>query len=215
MWNREFSAIGPDYLNCCTQHDSRMKHILVLLCLFAPFSAISQTALKWNEDQVSWAAPTACNDGSPITDCPVTGYRVETAKTCSAATWGLAGTTAANVMTLKATGLTAGLNCYRVKAQSANGDSNASTTASATAVPPAPGEPTSTTVTDVVAYEIRPNSTGVLIATRIGIVPAGSLCTQETRTVKGVTYNRVDPNMVDYVNWPNVLPPKDVFAHCG
>jgi hypothetical protein len=70
-------------------------------------------------------------------------------------------------------------------------------------------------VSDVVAYEIRENSTGVLTASRIGIVPAGSLCGQDTRTVSGVTYNRVDPASVDLVNWPAVLPARDVFARCS
>lgn len=194
-----------------------MKHILAFLCLLflAPL-ANAQTNLKWNEDQISWSGPTVCADGSPITDCPVTGYRVETAKSCTATTWSLAGTTAANVLTFKATNLTAGLNCYRVKAQSAGGDSAASATTSATATPPLPGTPTNVTVSDVVAYEIRENAQGVLVASRIGIVPAGSLCSQETREVSGVTYNRVDAQNVDLINWPaSTAKPVEAWAKCA
>jgi hypothetical protein len=194
-----------------------MKHILALLCLLLVFAlpAHAQTNLKWNEDQVSWSPSTACSDGSPIADCPVTGYRLETAKTCTATTWALAGTTAPNVTTFRATNLTAGLNCYRVKAQSANGDSAPSSTASATATPPLPSAPVNVTVTDVVAYEIRPNASGVLIASRIGIVPTGAICGAETRLVGDVTYNRVDPRSVDLVNWPAQTKPVEAWAKCA
>jgi hypothetical protein len=65
------------------------------------------------------------------------------------------------------------------------------------------------------AYEIRPNSSGVLAATRIGVIPLGSPCQTDTRTVGAVMYNRVDPSSVDLINWPTKIPPADVFALCS
>lgn len=189
--------------------------LLALLCIL-PVFAHAQTALKWNEDQVSWSAPTACSEGSPLADCPISGYRVERAAGSCAGTWSTAGTTAANILTFKVGSLVAGTNCYRVITLSAGtSESLPSAAKSQVTTPPTPGAPTNVTVSDVVAYEIRSNAQGVLTASRIGIVPAGSLCSQDAREIGGVTYNRIDPASVDLINWPAGLPPKDVFAKCG
>jgi hypothetical protein len=201
----------------------------VLRCLIFVISAQvaplvhAQTAPAWNEDNLSWTAPTACSDGTPLTNCPVTGYRIERASSPTATTWAFVATT--SLTSYKATNVPAGQNCYRVAANSSNGMSAwAPVLASSCAIaaappPPPPAPPGSVTVTDVVAYEVRKNSSGVMVASRIGIVPTGTVCSQETRTVNSGsypgTYNRIDPKAVDLINWPNRLPPTDVFARCA
>lgn len=80
---------------------------------------------------------------------------------------------------------------------------------------PVPQPPGALTVTIATAYEIRPNSTGTLVATRIGVIQLGTQCQSDTRKVGAVTYNRVDPKSIDLINWPAVVPPVDTFAKCG
>jgi hypothetical protein len=91
--------------------------------------------------------------------------------------------------------------------------SSASGSATA-AVQTIPNAPTNVSVTEVTAYEIRPNSTGTLVASRVGVIPLGSLCSAETRKAGNVTYHRVDPQVVDLVNWP-ASKPIQAWAQCG
>lgn len=190
---------------------------LIGLQLITVTSANAQTALKWNEDQLTWVAPTTCTDGSPITDCAVTGYRIETAASATATTWSLVTTALATANTYKVTGLTEGPHCYRLASLSTKGQGPYSAVPSsmcATAAAPFPNPPTPT-LTDVVAFEIREDASGTLVATRIGILPAGSLCNAETRDVNGVTFNRIDPNAVEPFNSLQGVPPADVYARCA
>lgn len=182
--------------------------ILAVLC--APAVVLGQTALKWNESQLTWSPPSKCTDGSPITDCPVTGYRVESAQTCDAATWMLIGSPAE--ATFKATNLPAGLNCFRVKAKSANGDGPPTNTVSMTATPPKPGQPGTLTVTAPTAYEYKPATDSMA---RVALVPIGTPCGPEKKIVKGVTYCRLDLTQADFVNWPANLRLTEVWAAAG
>jgi hypothetical protein len=191
--------------------------LLLAMCLIS--SAAFAQSLKWNEDLLTITPAATCSDGSPANDCPVATWRIERASSPTATTWTLVTSLAGNTLTYKPTGLPAGQNCYRVAAIGVSGQQSGwSTVASAqcqTATPPAPGTP-SLSVTDVVAYEIRPNSTGTLVASRVGLVPEGSLCGQDSREVNGVTYHRVDPRSVDLINWPaSTANPLETFARCG
>lgn len=86
---------------------------------------------------LTWTAPAACADGSPITNCPVTGYIVEKQ---NGSTWSPIGTTAEGVRRFEQTNLALGTHTYRVLANSAAGPSAPSSSASKTiAVPGAPG----------------------------------------------------------------------------
>ena len=194
---------------------------IVPLCLVFVSTSFGQTP-AWNENTLTWTAHTTCSDGSPATNCPVAQWRIETAATATATTWDLVGYVPVAQLRYVHTGATAGPHCYRVKGVTAD---NFTTGASAVAAnscktnvqppPPTPNPPGPVTVANVTAYEVRPNSAGTMVASRIGIVPAGTECTQETRIANGVTYNRLDPKEVDLINWPNRLPPVDVFARCA
>lgn len=81
-------------------------------------------------------------------------------------------------------------------------------------VPKAPANVTA----EAIAYDIRQDSTGKLLAQRIGVVRPGTVCASEDqRTVDGVVYSRVDRGTVDVVNFTNGsdawIPA--VFAKCS
>lgn len=78
-----------------------------------------------------------------------------------------------------------------------------------------PNPPSNLTATDVTAMEIRPNSTGTLVASRVGLVPLGTRCYEDKRTAAGVTYNGVPIELVDMVNWPIASNLREAWAKCG
>lgn len=188
----------------------------IVLAVASLVPQLAQAANAWNERDLTWTAPLTCSDGSPLAQCPVTGYKLEAAGSCAASVWNALATVGV-VTTYHAANLAPGTYCFRVRATSANGDSLPGPTTSGsqtTVIAPLPGPPGGVTVVAATAYEIRPG-TGALTASRIGVIPLGTPCQSDTRTVSGVTYNRIDPKAVDLINWPLVLPPKDTFARCG
>jgi hypothetical protein len=191
-----------------------MKYCIALF-VFALLAttAHAQTARKWNETDLAWTASTTCSDGSPVTNCAATGYRIERA-TAATGPWTAVVTLPASATTYRATGLPAGTNHFRWFTLSAGGESVASSVVSSVNTAPLPNPPTPRVV-EPTAFEIRPNSTGTLVATRIGIIEAGALCSAETREVGAVTYNRVDTRSVDLVNWPGALKPIEAWAQCS
>lgn len=89
-----------------------------------------------------------------------------------------------------------------------NVESGPSPIGTKTIAPPnqTPAPPASLSVVgDPTAYEIR-NTSGALVASRIGRVELGTLCTTEATTVAGLKYNRVDMRSVDLVVWPSAGP---------
>jgi hypothetical protein len=171
---------------------------------------------------ISWVPPTSNTDGSPLTD--LAGFNV------------YRGTSATNLARVKSvgtavtstidSGLASGTYIYSATAvnaaslESAKGNTSSavvvgsSATQSAQAiVQTTPSPPTGIVTSAATAYEIRLSS-GVLTATRIGVIPLGSPCQTDTRLVGTVVYNRVAPSAVDLINWPNAIPPVDVFARC-
>lgn len=179
---------------------------LLLLLLAAIGGTAHGQALPWNHDRVSWLAPTTCDNGDPISACPVTGYRVETATTATATTWTARGTTAANVLTLTVTGLTPGPHCYRVIAL-ASVNSAPSTVACATTTPPAPNPPVLQTI-DTVAFNVVKRLDRFAYVP-VGSVPLGTAC-DATQTIDGF---HVVPRAT--VAWLGALRPKVVVAKCG
>jgi hypothetical protein len=175
---------------------------------------------------VSWTPPTKNDDGTTLTNLDSYGlYRGVGATTTPTKLKTVPG---AGVTSTTDSGLATGAYRYAVTAINADGVESilstvVSTNATAStdtesvafAVQAVPNPPTGVTVTNAVAYEIRPNSDGSFAAARIGLIPLGSICSQETRDSNGVTYNRVDPAVVDLINWPAQSPPKDVFARCA
>lgn len=160
--------------------------------------------------KLTWTAPTTCSDGTPIANCPVTGYRIETAPSATATTWTFVATTAN--LTYTHTGVAPGPHCYRAAANSAAGLgawSQVLTGSCSTVVAPTPGAPGSVVATDIVAYERRADGTMRVV----GVVPMGTLCSPETLTAGTLTYRRVDANTVDTFVQPAL--PRVFWARCS
>jgi hypothetical protein len=181
---------------------------------------------------ISWVAPTTNTDGTSLTD--LAGFTVYrgTTTTLSPLPDVIPGT--AGSVTLASQ--PAGTLFYAVTAHSNRGSpvrkvesalSNVASkvvgapgaTASAAIdidVIPAPSPPTNVLASDAQAYTVKPNSTGALVATRIGLVAPGTACLTETVRVGTITYTRVPREKVDVVNFSSgktYIP--DVFAKCG
>lgn len=175
--------------------------------------------------KLDWIAPTTNADGTALTD--LAGYTILWG--ASAAT--LTNTAALNVpaaTTYTILNLTPGSYAFAVRAKNAAGaesvNSNVITKAVAGLsyagsvsidVSSVPSPPTSLSVTETTAFEIRPSSTGVLIASRIGLVPVGTRCYADERKVGTATYNGVPIELVDFVNWPAASVLREAFARCG
>jgi hypothetical protein len=78
-----------------------------------------------------------------------------------------------------------------------------------------PSPPTGLTVTEPTAFEIRPNSTGTLTASRIGLIAVGTRCYSDERKVSTTTYNGVPIELVDMVNWPVSANLREAWAKCA
>jgi hypothetical protein len=174
---------------------------------------------------LTWTAPTTNTDGTAIAN--LAGYTV---------LYGVSPTTLVSTVQINSAGTTthtvdnlaAGNWSFAVRARNAAGAESAnsnvvskaiagSTFSSAVAidVTQQPSPPTSLTVTEPTAMEIRPNSTGALVASRIGLVPLGTRCYDDKRTVSGVAYNGVPIELVDFVNWPTASVLREAWARCG
>jgi hypothetical protein len=178
-----------------------------------------------------WTPPTKNTDGSALTDLS----SFELYQGTDPANLKSALTVAPTLSTYTLTGVVRGTWYYAVKAIASsaaapNRPSALSNVASKIVVPPSlafpadvmvtkaptiPNPPTNLTVVDQVAFEIKPNSTGTLVATRIGIVPAGTQCETRSQVVAKATYNGVPRAVVDLVNWPSNTKLQDVWAKCS
>jgi hypothetical protein len=131
-----------------------MKITLALLAIFLPLFAVSvEAANAWHERDLSWPAPVACADGdTDLTHCPVTGYKVEVAGSCTATSWNILATVG-NVTNYHVTNLKPGSYCFRTRATNSGGDSDPaptlpeSKTVVTSPVPVKAGTPGATTVT--------------------------------------------------------------------
>lgn len=100
---------------------------LIALLALIPALALAQSTLKRNERLLTITPATTCEDGSTdLSQCPFLEYRIETATSCTAITWEFLTTIPSTQLTYKATGLTAGPHCWRVKARAAEFTTTAS-----------------------------------------------------------------------------------------
>lgn len=107
----------------------RLRALYILIAAVGILIGASQpaeAANAWNERDIYWGPPTTCSDGDPdLTHCPVTGYKVEVAGSCTATVWNPLATVGL-VTTHHVANLQPGSYCFRVKATSADGDSGPS-----------------------------------------------------------------------------------------
>lgn len=157
---------------------------LLLYCIVG--IAQAQAAPLWDQDQLTWVNPTQCVDGSPITACPLTGIRIQTAATATAATWTLVTDAAPTAQAFLVTGLSAGPHCYRLISLSATANSSATTPVCTTTVTPTPNPPSGLTVDAPTAFNVRPNLQRFVFerGASVGTIRLGSAC-DATRCVEG------------------------------
>jgi hypothetical protein len=169
-----------------------------------------------DETRLQWTPSTWSQDGLPI-PAPIgstvtyTVYRA-----------GVAQCTTTSLVQVSMLLQPVGANTYYVTAKSPqttppNVETAMSNTASKTIPPPVIiiNPPTNLTViADPTAYEIRGTTT--LSVARVGRVELGTACTDESKTVAGVAYNRIDTRAADLVVWPSASPVNvKLWAKCG
>lgn len=110
---------------------STMAGALVLSAMSAQAQTINRKAT------LTWTAPTACQGGSALSNCPIKGYSIQRKINT---TWTEIGTTVASVLTFTEENLSIGTHTYRVLATSDAGPSPPSNEATKTIdVPGVPG----------------------------------------------------------------------------
>lgn len=195
-----------------------LAFLLIALLWFGTSHA--QAACAWSEDCLQWTAPTTYSDGSVLLGTDIGTYIVESAPAGSS-TWTQLAVVTAPVQAYKRVGLKNNdAYQYRVSAVLKSGARSApSNVQTATTIEPPPSTPTLKTI-DALAYEIKTNSTGTLVATRIGLVPVGTACDAATRlVVAGIAYTRIPRDAVDVVNFSSLTGARawipDVYAKCS
>jgi hypothetical protein len=168
--------------------EHRIVGILALALMALCMTGIAQAQQAWDENRISWMAPTTCTSGHPIANCPVTGYRVERAAS-QTGTFATVATSATTSYTH--TSAAAGVNCYRVIALSASGNSAPSNVACKTNVQPSgpPTPPTNLTVVETTAFNVKPNLQRFAFerGTRAGTIRLGAACDESRVTSDGYT----------------------------
>jgi hypothetical protein len=98
--------------------DQRWLWVLfVALSLLACAVRVEAQALKRNERLLTISPVTACEDGSTdLTQCPFDSYRIEHAATCTATAWDAVADVPRDTLTYRATNLSSGAHCWRVRA---------------------------------------------------------------------------------------------------
>lgn len=175
---------------------------------------------------LSWVLPTKNTDGSTLTN--LAGSRIS---------YGTSATALAQAVQISDPGiaryvvgnLAAGTWYFGIKAYTSTGVESSLSNVTSKVATVTPGQSVSKTVDiavdtqplppvltlDTQAYEIKPNSTGTLVATRVGLVPLGTTCSDRQQKVGSVTYSLVPRTAVDMVNWPANVKLQEVWARCG
>jgi hypothetical protein len=196
-----------------------MRILLALVMLLASITATAQTT-AWNEDRLTWSLAGDCQDGQPLSACPVTGIRVETA-TSTTGPWTILNTLGNTATSYLRTSVPVGLNHYRVGLVWSGGviySNLVSATTVALPPPPPPPKPPVLVVAEVVAGVgvspvFRILQDGSRSTTVAGFVQAGKPCLPPTVfRYRGRDYQKVDPM---YVKWWSTTPTPNVAVACG
>jgi hypothetical protein len=152
-----------------------MRTAIAVLLLCAVGVAQAQTA--WNSNTITWDAPTACDTGVPVANCPVVGYRIERSATPTG-TFTTVGNVAGSVLTFTHTNALAGQNCYRVSSVDAIGPTVPSAAAcrTNTAPTPRPNPPTNLRVIETTVFNLTQIERRVMLGSDVGTVPLNTIC---------------------------------------
>lgn len=163
---------------------------------------------------LNWTAPITCTDGTAVTNCATTGYRVYGALQGAAKTivWTAVKTDTSAVLA----NVSAGTWCYDMTTVAGAQESIHSNEVCKTIAPPGPNPPTLTTVTVVAGVGTQPVygivANGARSSAVYGFVAAGIPCTGiPVFTYRGNTYYHVDKSNV---KWWATAPTSSVAAAC-
>lgn len=187
-------------------------HLIAILSVFllALCATGIANAQAWDTNVLTATPPTTCTTGEPVSACPVTGYRFERSATPTGTFTRVIEQTGA---VYTHTGVTAGQNCYRVIATSANGDSLPSAVVCKTNTRPVgPPSAPGLTVTAPTAFNVRADyqKFAFVKSTRWGSARLGAAC-DESRTTGDGYY------VVSRLNMVTPRPPAGtvIVAKCG
>lgn len=166
-----------------------MKRFLYLITIGWPlFYGVAHAQQAWDENRLTWSAPTTCTSGQPVANCAVTGYRIERSAT-QTGTYAAVGTS--TTTSFIHSGVAAGSNCYRVIALSAKGESIPSNVACKTNTQPSgpPNPPTNLVVVEPIAFNVRPDYGRFVFVkgTKAGVARIGAACDEKRVTADGYT----------------------------
>lgn len=194
-----------------------MRHLVAAgLLLLVSFAAHAQptcavpgnTVQPWNTAWLSWVRPTQNSDGSALASTVAITYKVYN----SAGTV-LCQTTAVNAAIPN---LSAGpMQCWTATATTTSESTKSNVACKDVKLPPPMPPGNLTVAADPTAYEIH-TVNGQLVASRLGFVPLGTACLDETKMIGTVPYNRIDVKNTDLINFPSAsLSTFKVYARCG
>lgn len=114
-----------------------MRYKFLLAVALLVMGGVSDAQTINRKAILTWTAPTVCEGGGALTNCPILGYSIQKQ---SGTSWAEVGSTVANILTFTHENLPLGTHTYRVLATSAAGPSAPSAPGSKSfAVPGAPG----------------------------------------------------------------------------
>lgn len=172
-------------------------------------------AAKAGTVTLNWVAPTTCTDGTAVTNCATTGYRVYGALqgvVPKAIVWTAIKTDTSAVLA----NVPAGTWCYQMTTVAGALESLPSNEVCKTIAPPGPNPPTLTTVTVVAGIGTQPVygivANGARSSAVYGFVAAGVPCSGiPVFNYRGNTYYHVDKSNV---KWWATVPTSSVAAAC-
>jgi hypothetical protein len=117
-----------------------MRRLLILVALLAAPAAFAADV------RLSWTAPTTCEDGSALTNCPTTGFEVSESAAATGQPWGVR-ETVAGTATTRTYVLPPGQRCFQLRTVAGTSKSGPSNTACADVPSLPPKAPQGVTVT--------------------------------------------------------------------
>jgi hypothetical protein len=156
---------------------------------------------------LTWTAPTTCANGTPTTNCPTTGYRIEH-RLSATGTWATVTTTGPTALTYTHVNLPVGDNYWRLFTVAASGESVPTNPVTKVVTAPLPSPPGGFTVNVMIAYNVvKQRDKFVLVA--VGIVPPGT----RRDPMNNVNGHCAVPR--DSVAWYGSVRPEVVVVECG
>lgn len=191
----------------------RVYSLFVLMLACVALDMLSCSIAHAGTLSMHWTAPTTCEDGSALTNCATTGYKIYSGA-CGQAKTTVIATPAATETSASIPNLPAGKICVDMTTLAGTAESVHTSEASTTIPAPLPSPPGNVTATvqiaDNSAYKMRQAVDGFSFVV-IGKIPVGTTC-DTTHNVDG--YSVVPRTNVTLSSRFDTLP-LVVYAKCS